>query len=90
MTPGATWPACPGFAAGGDLCGISAYALWDQRLHVEVGGYRPATGLAWFMSAGVADAEETRLRGKNPCWRVALALGVGAHARNFGNDGGCP
>jgi hypothetical protein len=77
----------PGFASGGNLSGISAYALWNQLLYVEVGNYRSATGLASFMSAGVADAEKTRLRGNNPYWRVALTRDWGAHNLMVGTSG---
>ena len=77
----------PGFAAGGNLAGLSAYALWNQMLYVEVGNYRSATGLASIMSAGVADAEKTKLRGNNPYWRLALTRTWGAHNLMVGTSG---
>jgi hypothetical protein len=52
----------PGFAAGGNIAGITAYAYWNQMLYVELGGYQTARGLVSFFSAGVPDDEKTRLR----------------------------
>ena len=69
----------PGFAAGGNIAGVTAYAYWNQTLYVEAGGYRSAKGIASFMSAGVADADKTRLQGTNPYWRIALSRAFGAH-----------
>lgn len=77
----------PGFAAGGNLAGLSAYAFWNQMLYLEVGNYRSTTGLASFMSAGVADADKTRLRGNNPYWRVALTHDWGSQNLMIGTSG---
>ena len=77
----------PGFAAGGNLAGLTGYAFWNQMLYVELGGYRTASGLASFMSAGVADASKTKLQGTNPYWRVALSHAWGAHNLMVGTSG---
>lgn len=77
----------PGFAAGGNIAGVSAYAFWNQRLYLEAGGYRSASGVASFMSAGVADADKTNLDGVNPYWRVALSHEWGAHNIMIGASG---
>ncbi|MEO5560880.1 MAG: hypothetical protein ABIO49_13230 [Dokdonella sp.] len=77
----------PGFAAGGNLSGITAYAFWNQMLYVEAGGYRTAKGVTSFMSAGVADADKTRLMGTNPYWRLALSHEWGAHNIMIGTSG---
>src|SRR5690348_15324408 len=63
----------PGIAAGGNIAGLAAYAYWNQLLYVELGGYRTASGIASFMSAGVPKDEKTRLQGTNPYWRVTLS-----------------
>ena len=63
----------PGIAAGGNIAGLAGYLYWNQMLYVEVGGYRTASGLASFMSAGVPKDEKTKLQGTNPYWRVALS-----------------
>ena len=77
----------PGFAAGGNIAGITAYAFWNQRLYVEAGGYRTANSVASFMSAGVPDAEKTKLAGTNPYWRVALSHEWGPHNIMVGTSG---
>lgn len=76
-----------GFAAGGNIAGVTAYAFWNQTLYVEAGGYGSARGVASFMSAGVADAEKTRLQGTNPYWRIALSRELGAHNVMVGLSG---
>jgi hypothetical protein len=85
----------PAFGSGGNVGGVSVYAFLNQRFYAEVGGYRTATGLFSIMSAGVADADTTRLEGVNPYWRFAfnhewsansLMLGVsGMSSRVFDN-----
>jgi hypothetical protein len=77
----------PGFAAGGNLAGITGYAFWNQMLYVELGGYRTAKGLTSFMSAGVSNDEKTRLQGTNPYWRVTLSHSWGAHNLMVGTSG---
>lgn len=77
----------PGFAAGGNIAGVSAYVFWNQRLYLEAGGYRTANGVASFMSAGVANADKTRLDGINPYWRVALSHEWGPHNIMVGASG---
>ncbi len=77
----------PGFAAGGNLSGITGYAFFDQMLYVELGGYRTAQGLTSFMSAGTAKADKTKLQGTNPYWRVALSHAWGPHNIMFGTSG---
>ncbi len=77
----------PGFAAGGNIAGITAYAFWNQLLYVEAGGYRSATGVASFMSAGIADADKTKLQGTNPYWRAALSHEWGPNNIMVGTSG---
>ncbi len=77
----------PGFAAGGNISGINAYAFWNQMLYVELGGYRTARGLTSFMSAGVPNAEKTKLQGTNPYWRIALSHTWGPHNLMVGTSG---
>jgi len=77
----------PGFASGGNIAGLNAYLFWNQLLYVEVGGYRSATGLASFMSAGVPKDEKTRLQGTNPYWRIALSRDFGPHSLMVGTSG---
>ncbi len=77
----------PGIAAGGNISGINGYLFWNQMLYVELGGYRTAKGLTSFMSAGVPDAEKTKLQGTNPYWRVTLSRTWGPHTWMVGTSG---
>lgn len=77
----------PGFAAGGNISGITGYAFWNQMLYVELGGYRSAQGLTSFMSAGTANVDKTKLQGTNPYWRAALSHAWGAHNIMVGTSG---
>lgn len=77
----------PGFAAGGNIGGITAYAYWNQTVYAELGAYRTANGLLRFMSAGVPDADRTQLKGLNPYWRLALNREWGAHSLMVGTSG---
>ena len=77
----------PGYGAGGNIAGLSAYGFWNQTIYVEVGGYRTAKGLFSFMSAGLADADTTKLRGINPYWRLAYNHEWGAHNLMVGTSG---
>jgi len=77
----------PGIAAGGNIAGLAGYLYWNQMLYVEVGGYRTASGLASFMSAGVPKDEKTKLQGTNPYWRVALSHEWGPHNLMVGTSG---
>ena len=62
----------PGFGAGGNIAGITAYAYWRQMVYVELGGYRTAKGVFRPMSAGLADGDVTKLKGINPYLRLAV------------------
>lgn len=77
----------PGFGAGGNIAGLSAYAFWNQTVYLEVGGYGTSRGAAKFMSAGVADADNTKLRGINPYWRLAYNREWGPHSLMIGTSG---
>jgi hypothetical protein len=77
----------PGYGAGGNIAGISAYAFWNQTVYAELGGYATAKGLFKIMRAGVADADSTALRGINPYWRLAYNRQWGAHSLMLGTSG---
>ena len=61
----------PGYGAGGNVAGITGYGFWNQTVYGELGAYRTARGLFSVMSAGIHNADVTRLRGLNPYWRLA-------------------
>ena len=61
----------PGYGAGGNVAGLSAYAYLNKSFYAELGGYRTANGGLSFMSAGINNAGTTKLKGLNPYWRLA-------------------
>jgi hypothetical protein len=77
----------PGYGAGGNIAGLSAYAYWNQTIYVEFGGYGSSRGLTRFMSAGIDKADNTRLRGINPYWRLAYNREWGPHSLMLGTSG---
>ena len=77
----------PGFAAGGNIAGITAYGFWNQMIYLEAGGYRTANGAVSFMSAGIADADKTKLQGTNPYWRAAFSHEWGPNNVMVGTSG---
>lgn len=77
----------PGYGAGGNIAGLDAYAYWDRTIYVELGGYGSSRGLTRFMSAGIDKAENTRLRGTNPYWRLAYTREWGPHNLMLGTSG---
>lgn len=77
----------PGFASGGNIAGITAYAFWNQTVYAELGGYRSAQGLASFMSAGIARDSKTKLQGTNPYWRLTVSHAWGPHNLMVGTSG---
>ena len=77
----------PGYGAGGNLAGLSGYMFWNQTIYAELAGYGTSRGVSSFMSAGVADADKTKLRGVNPYWRLAYNREWGAHSLMVGTSG---
>ncbi len=77
----------PGYGAGGNIAGVTAYAFWNRTIYAELGGYGTSRGVASFMSAGLADADKTKLRGINPYWRLAYNREWGAHSLMVGASG---
>ena len=77
----------PGYGAGGNIAGLGGYMFWNQTLYAELAGYGSSRGLTSFMSAGVPEADNTRLRGINPYWRLAYNREWGAHSLMVGTSG---
>jgi hypothetical protein len=78
----------PGFGAGGNLAGVSAYLFWNKTIYAELGTYRTANRGLSFLSAGINDAGTTKLNGNNnPYWRVAYSREWGAHNVMVGASG---
>jgi len=77
----------PGFGAGGNIAGASAYGYLNKTIYGELGLYRSATRALSFMSAGIADLNKTKLGGTNPYWRLAYTGEWGAHNLMVGTSG---
>jgi hypothetical protein len=77
----------PGFGAGGNIAGLTAYAFWNQMIYAEFGAYGTSRGPTSFMSAGLDNASTTKLRGANPYWRLALNREWGPHSLMVGTSG---
>ena len=77
----------PGYAAGGNLAGVTAYAYWNKTIYAELGGYGTSRGALSFMSAGLKNADTTKLRGINPYWRLAFTREWGPHNIMLGTAG---
>jgi hypothetical protein len=77
----------PGFGAGGNIAGATAYGYWNKTIYAELGLYRSANRGLSFMSAGIADIDKTKLGGTNPYWRLAYTREWGAHNIMLGTSG---
>lgn len=78
----------PGTGSGDHLSGLNAYLFWDKTVYAELGAYRTASGALSFMTAGIPDADRTRLKGENnPYWRLALSREWGPHNLMLGTSG---
>jgi hypothetical protein len=78
----------PGLGSGGNIAGLSAYLFWNQMVYAELGTYRTANRALSFMSAGINDANTTKLNGSNnPYWRLALSHEWGPHNIMVGTSG---
>ena len=77
----------PGYGAGGNIAGLTAYAFWNKTVYAELGGYATSKGPLSFMSAGVANADTTKLQGVNPYWRLAYNREWGPHSLMLGTSG---
>jgi hypothetical protein len=62
----------PGNSTDGNVAGLTAYMFLNRSIYGELGFYRTANQALSFMSAGIADADTTHLKGyDNPYWRLA-------------------
>ena len=77
----------PGYAAGSNIAGLTAYAYLNKTLYAELGGYQTANRGFSFMSAGINNASTTKLKGTNPYWRLALTREWGPHNIMVGASG---
>lgn len=77
----------PSYAAGGNIAGLNAYAFWNRTIYAELGAYGSSRGALSFMHAGIAAADQTKLRGLNPYWRLAWNREWGPHSLMLGTAG---
>lgn len=77
----------PGYAAGGNIAGITAYGFWNRTIYAELGGYGTSRGPQSFMHAGLAGDSVTKLKGINPYWRLAWNREWGPHSLMIGTAG---
>lgn len=77
----------PGFAAGGNIAGITAYGFWNRTIYAELGGYATSRGALSFMHAGLPNDGVTKLKGVNPYWRLAWNREWGPHSLMVGTAG---
>jgi hypothetical protein len=69
---------------GAQVAGIAGYALWNNMVYAELAGYQTANGIWSFVSKGIKDADQTKLRGTNPYIRLALTHDWGPHSAMIG------
>jgi hypothetical protein len=69
---------------GAQVAGIGAYAFWNGTVYVEANGYQTANGVWSFLSKGIANADQIKLKGVNPYARVALTREWGPHSAMIG------
>ncbi len=67
--------------------GIGAYAYWNKTLYAELSGYQTANGAWSFMSQGINNADQTKLKSLNPYWRIAATHEWGPHNAMIGTYG---
>ena len=79
----------PSNATGGNVAGLTAYAYWNQKVYAELGFYQTANQVFNFMSAGIASADKTMLKGDfNPYGRLAFTHEWGPNSIMVGATGG--
>jgi hypothetical protein len=81
-------PSTGGPLLAGDLAqqvaGAGGYLFWNRTLYAEVSLYRTANGFWSFVSQGTGNSDQTKLKGANPYWRLALSHDWGAHSAMVG------
>jgi hypothetical protein len=73
--------------AGGlaqQAAGAGGYLFWNRTLYAEVSVYQTANGFWSFMSQGRQNADQTKLKGGNPYWRLAVSHDWRAHSAMIG------
>ncbi len=71
---------------GSQVVGATAYMMWNNLLYVEAGGYAMLSKSAQ-KGIGTFDAEQNKINGGAPYWRVALQRDWGGHYGAIGSFG---
>jgi hypothetical protein len=69
---------------GAQVGGLSGYLFWNNTVYAELAAYRTANGTLSFLSQGTANADQVKLSGANPYFRLALNHDWGAHSMMLG------
>lgn len=69
---------------GSQAAGVGAYAFWNRHVYAELAGYQTANGVWSFMSQGITDPDQVKLRGTNPYLRLAYSHDWGPHSAMVG------
>jgi hypothetical protein len=77
----------PGYAAGSNIAGLTAYGFWNRTWYAEIGAYGTSRGAFSFMHAGMSNDQVTKLSGANPYWRFAWNHEWGPHNIMLGTSG---
>jgi hypothetical protein len=77
----------PGYAAGSNIAGLTAYGFWNRTWYAEIGAYGTSRGAFSFMHAGMSNDQVTKLSGANPYWRFAWNHEWGPHSLMLGTAG---
>ncbi|HET8871142.1 MAG TPA: cytochrome C, partial [Aquabacterium sp.] len=77
----------PGYGAGSNIAGLTAYGFLNQSWYGEAGVYKSATGPLHVMGAGIGAADQVRLKGLNPYWRLAWNKQWNAYSLMLGASG---
>ena len=68
------------------VLGATAYALIDEHVYLEAGGYRGLSG-RWLDNVGLYPADNARVQGGAPYWRAAYQSTRDDHYFSFGTFG---
>lgn len=67
--------------------GYGVYAYWNKLVYAELSAYQTANGIWSLLSQGTHNADQTKLKGLNPYWRIALTRDWGPHSAMIGTTG---
>jgi hypothetical protein len=69
---------------GAQVAGTGVYAMWNGMVYAELSGYQTANGFWSFLSQGVSNVDQVKLKGVNPYVRLALTRDWGPHSAMVG------